>query len=102
MNKVIGDAGWLFNSGFGVGWGLECVFVCLKGKQRARSDAGMLHLLDNPVYSVINHTHYWNGDGSALIKASMSLLRAFVHTHTHTHTQAYFHFKHICAHLKTA
>lgn len=48
------------------------------------SDAGMLHLLDNPICSVISRTHYWSGDGSALIKASTSVLRAFMRTDTHT------------------
>lgn len=53
-----------------------------------RSDAGMLHLLDNPICSVINHIHYWSGDGSALIKAFTSLLRAFMHTNAHAQTHS--------------
>lgn len=47
-------------------WG--CVCVCLLGSQR--SDAGMPHLLDNPICPVINHMHYWRRDGSSPIKAS--------------------------------
>lgn len=45
-----------------------CARVCLLGSQR--SDAGMPHLLDNPICPVINHTHYWRRDGSSPIKAS--------------------------------
>lgn len=44
MKEVISDTGWLFNRGFK--GGLECV---LRGMQRGRSDAGMLHLLANPI-----------------------------------------------------
>lgn len=69
--------------------------MSLRAMESVRSDAGMLHLLDNPICSVINRTHYKSGDGSALIKASTSLLRAFMHTNTHTADlfsfQAYLH-----------
>lgn len=77
--------------------GLERVFVSPRGMHRARDQMQeCLTLLDNPICSVINHTHYRRRDGSALIKASSSLLRAFIHTHTHTtYRQTYFYFKHI-------
>lgn len=68
------------------------VYVCLSEADREseRSDAGTLHLLDNPICSVINHTHYWSGDGSALIKAFTSLLRAFMHTRTQNMSRPIF------------
>lgn len=71
----------------GVCLGLDC--ICVLGSQR--SDAGMHHLLDNPICPVINNTHYWRRDGSSVIKASTSLPRVLLETHNRPeYQQAYF------------
>lgn len=68
---------------------LELDCVCVLGSQR--SDAGMHHLLDNPICPVINNTHYWRRDGSSVIKASTSLPRVLLETHNRPeYQQAYF------------
>lgn len=63
-----------------------------------RSDAGMLHVLDKPISPVIKHTQHWSGDGSALIKASTSLLRSFRQTNTRSQntSRPLFHSERIC------
>lgn len=82
MKEVISDRGWLCDRASKEGRIGVCVCVSEGDAQSQRSDAGMPHLLDNPICSVINRTHYWRRDGSALIKASSFLLRAFIRTHT--------------------
>lgn len=62
-----------------------------------KSDEEMLHVLDNPISPVINHTQYWSGDGSALIKASTSLLRAFRQTNMPgQNSRPIFHSERMC------
>lgn len=55
-------------------------------------------MLDNPISPVIKHTQRWSGDGSSLIKASTSLLRAFIQTNTRGQntSRPIFHSPRIC------
>lgn len=92
--------GWLGGMVVVVGGELGGVCVCTSEADgdSERSDGGMLHVLDNPISPVIKHTQRWSGDGSALIKASTSLLRAFIQTNTRGQntSRPIFHSERIC------
>lgn len=86
MKDELSDGGWLGGR------------VGVRDGVSERSNAGMLRMLDNPISPVIEHTQNRSGDGSALIKASTSLLRAFKQTNTRgqNRSRPIFHSERIC------